>query len=204
MAEKDFQAEWGSSIRRLMKDVHYYKIPDPMAEDFKDEKKKAIKRPYDCYMLFSEKFYAMELKQIKKFEAIQFTKIETHQVKALKEVQDGGGFAQIVFNCRFKPTEKQAKANDLQTRTHNFVFTISIDDFLEMKKVLFAQGVRSIPTGFIREVIKIRKSHRHGHFSISVLEKPIDIRLVSKSLDTAGGKKTTWKVDTWAQKFISY
>jgi recombination protein U len=97
-------------------------------------------RPYDSYFVWKGKFYALELKQHKKKQALPFSCVSDHQVERLKDVvNNGDGHAYILINIRI-PRE----CNDA------YAFPIQLWEKLRKDFKIFYNR-KSIPVSAIRE-----------------------------------------------------
>ena len=88
--ERDFQIEIRQSLRTLAGEKHYFKIPDA-----------GFTNPYDAFLVYGGKFYALEYKISKSTTSIplvQFFKNQPHELENLKRVRRCGQKAYIMIN----------------------------------------------------------------------------------------------------------
>lgn len=152
MLESDFQTEFSHSCYSQFSKGLYEKLRDPMADS--RGVVKAKKLPFDCFLLYEEKFYAFELKLIKKCEGFNFNKIQKHQVDALLKVENNYQNGYLVVNYRFFPDKNNIKKHNLYNKKYIFTFAMDISSFLMLKYNLLKSGYKSIPIEIILEAYK--------------------------------------------------
>ena len=126
MKEKDFQSEWTRSIRRHLidncwtKDFLYHKISD-MSMD---------RKPFDCFLMYKDKFVAMELKLHKSESAFAFSKLELHQKNALLRSDKAWGISAVIINIRTSRSVNYVAIFDIST-------WITLEDTIWRKSIPF-------------------------------------------------------------------
>ena len=143
MKEKTFQSEWGHSIRVAFPEAFYTKIPDaPYSPNII---KRPIEKPFDCFCVKDNIFYAFELKMHSKDTAFPFSNVKPHQKEALLKITDNGFPAYILINIRTKVSDKIKAQFSLDKCTIIYVYCISISDYIEMEA---ESSRKSIPFQF--------------------------------------------------------
>lgn len=139
MREAIFQREWMDSWRHHFPGGHIVKIPDMPRSS---ESRFIPRKPYDCYALFSGKFFAMELKLMTKIQAFPFNKVSESQISHLNEVTKCGGRGYIVINYRVSkiPEKTQAKYN-LRSSKLNEVYALRINDFINLDIIIYSKSI---------------------------------------------------------------
>lgn len=136
MKESYFQSEIAASVKALMPDAFYYKIPDPQYPKRTPEGdmiRRFIPRPYDCQIILNGAIYAMELKLHKKPLGFQLNMVKETQIDALIKIDENGGFSAVLINVR------------VPVRKINKIIVIGIRQYLEIAKVYDQAGRKSIP-----------------------------------------------------------
>lgn len=158
--EKAFQSEFNSSIRKLIPGVHFYQIPNaPYAPEIIP---RPIVKPYDCYMLYKNEFYAFELKVVTRVGAYPLTKIQPQQIPCLLNVVSQGGTGLLVFNINTILTDKHKDIFGIDKPRLNVVFYEHVPVF---KQYVESLNAKSIPFSYFADAIRNDRNilHRKKH-----------------------------------------
>lgn len=154
MDEKIFQQEFRKSIKFFNPNCHYVKIPDPSATTAE----RTIKRPYDAFYIYKEKFIAFEYKMMKSPEGFPFDRVEENQIFGLTKAYQSFNNAYLIINYRFEFTEKQMKKYEIDISKQNFCFCCEILKFLQLQYwYLNFLNSKSLPFEYVWE-LKEQKS----------------------------------------------
>lgn len=126
MDEKIFQNEIRSSINYLYPLADYTKIPDPVGKIAEQ----TIKRPYDAFYIYQNKFVAIEYKQMKQPLGFPFDKVQEHQIYNLTKIKSTFNHAYILINYRFQFSDVQMKKYKTDQSKHNFAICFDIIDYI--------------------------------------------------------------------------
>ena len=140
MRESIFQGEWIKSWRHHYPRCHIVKVPDmPKTAGARF----LPPRPYDIYVVWNGRFYAMELKLKTDLGGFPFKEATEWQINNLKEAKENGAESLIIINYRVqKISDKQRIKNDFLPKGRlSIVFIFTIDEFIDMDKNFYSKSI---------------------------------------------------------------
>ncbi len=150
MNESIFKQEIRESLNFFNPACHYEKIPDP-SSGFNQ----TVKRPYDGYYVYKDKFIAFEYKMIKQPNSFPFDKVEDHQIYNLLKAKQSFNEGFVLINYRFSFSQFQMDKYETNISKNNFTFLIDISDFVQLK-YLYEKFLlkKSIPFEYVWDLKK--------------------------------------------------
>jgi penicillin-binding protein-related factor A (putative recombinase) len=184
MKEMTFQADFGKSFRLLYPNSLYVKIPD--APYNPHIIRRPIQKPFDCFVVNKNIFYAFELKIHNNTHPFLFSRLKPHQEKALLDVSNNGFPALVLINIHVTLTPEKQVELELPNRTLNFVYFTTVEEFIAVRESVVR---KSIPFSFFIDKYK-ESTNIMGKVSYIILSKvKTTLWDVSKILEKYAGNQ---------------
>ena len=135
-SERVFQSEIRQSLRTLPGPKHYFKIPDS-----------GFICPYDAYLVYCRKFYALEYKISKNTISIPWVNLfsgREHELLELKKAREAGAGALILINI-FNP------------RKWNYVLAMDVAQYEFIKSFISPKKSIKLDDPMLKEVTWLEK-----------------------------------------------
>lgn len=141
MLERNFRHELIESAKKHG-NVHIIDISDELKnvlgslppEIRKKISNRITKKPYDLAFFYSGRLYACELKLEKNYFSFNIKDIEEHQLKALEEVKNCGGYGFVIINFRKTLTTVNQRKYNIKERLLNRSYAIPIEFLINYNK----------------------------------------------------------------------
>lgn len=126
MKEKNLITKIRQKILEKYSEIHYFKIPD--TPYLGGKYRFLVPKPYDFYVVKDGKFYAFEVKVVRRKNRIPIDLLREHQLINLLEVKKNGGLAYILIYI--VPHKKLYKIDtedwDTITKSHNHNSSVNL------------------------------------------------------------------------------